>query len=250
MTSGTRSPRPPGPAPTPGFSSTPLSMSGTPPLPAAGSTDPIPARSTCSSTTRHATWPRSTWSGSTMTTTGVFDIEAYQHAVRLWTIVLEVSVAMAHFPSPEIARGSYDYRTLGLGYANLGSLLMRQGIAYDSDEGRAITGALTAILTGYSYATSAEMAGVVGPFPRYRREPGSNAPGDPEPSPRRLWRQRLRRGQSQGDGDRSRSVPARLPRRGPHLVGPGPGTGRAARLPQRPIQRDRTNRHHRPLDGL
>jgi ribonucleoside-diphosphate reductase alpha chain len=99
--------------------------------------------------------------------TGVFDLEAYQHAVRLWTIVLEVSVAMAHFPSPEIAQGSYDYRTLGLGYANLGSLLMRQGIAYDSDEGRAISGALTAILTGYSYATSAEIAGVVGPFPRY-----------------------------------------------------------------------------------
>ncbi|HEU4917751.1 MAG TPA: vitamin B12-dependent ribonucleotide reductase, partial [Acidimicrobiia bacterium] len=88
-------------------------------------------------------------------------------AVRLWTIVLEISVAMAHFPSPEIAQGSYDYRTLGLGYANLGSLLMRQGIAYDSDEGRAISGAMTAILTGYSYATSAEMAGVVGPFPRY-----------------------------------------------------------------------------------
>ena len=100
-------------------------------------------------------------------TTGIFDIEAYQHAVRLWTIVLEVSVAMAHFPSPEIAQGSYDYRTLGLGYANLGSLLMRQGIAYDSDEGRAISGALTAILTGYSYATSAEIAGVVGPFPRF-----------------------------------------------------------------------------------
>ncbi len=99
--------------------------------------------------------------------TGVFDLEAYQHAVRLWTIVLEVSVAMAHFPSPEIAQGSYDYRTLGLGYANLGSLLMRQGIAYDSDEGRAISGALTAILTGYSYATSAEMAAVVGPFPRF-----------------------------------------------------------------------------------
>jgi ribonucleoside-diphosphate reductase alpha chain len=99
--------------------------------------------------------------------TGVFDIEAYQHAVRLWTIVLEISVAMAHFPSPEIAQGSYDYRTLGLGYANLGSLLMRQGIAYDSDEGRSIAGALTAILTGYSYATSAEMAAVVGPFPRF-----------------------------------------------------------------------------------
>jgi ribonucleoside-diphosphate reductase alpha chain len=99
--------------------------------------------------------------------TGLFDIEAYQHAIRVWTIVLEISVAMAHFPSPEIAQGSHDYRPLGLGYANLGSLLMRQGIAYDSNEGRAMSGALTAILTGYSYATSAEIAGVVGPFPRY-----------------------------------------------------------------------------------
>jgi ribonucleoside-diphosphate reductase alpha chain len=99
--------------------------------------------------------------------TGVFDVDAYQHAIRLWTIVLEISVTMAHFPSKEIAQGSYDYRTLGLGYANLGSLLMRSGIAYDSDEGRAIAGALTAILTGYSYATSAEMASVIGPFPRY-----------------------------------------------------------------------------------
>jgi ribonucleoside-diphosphate reductase alpha chain len=99
--------------------------------------------------------------------TGVFDIEGYEHAIRLWTIVLEISVAMAHFPSREIAQGSYDYRTLGLGYANLGSLLMRQGIAYDSDEGRAIAGALTAILTGRAYATSAEMASVVGPFPKF-----------------------------------------------------------------------------------
>ncbi|HIE21043.1 MAG TPA: ribonucleoside-diphosphate reductase, partial [Acidimicrobiia bacterium] len=99
--------------------------------------------------------------------TNTFDIEAYEHAVRLWTIVLEISVAMAHFPSKEIAQGSYDYRTLGLGYANLGSLLMRQGIAYDSDEGRAIAGALTAILTGYAYATSAEIAAITGPFPKY-----------------------------------------------------------------------------------
>jgi ribonucleoside-diphosphate reductase alpha chain len=99
--------------------------------------------------------------------TGVFDIEAYQHAIRLWTVVLEISVAMAHFPSREIAQGSYDYRTLGLGYANLGSLLMRKGIAYDSAEGRAIAGGLTAILTGQSYATSAEIASVVGPFPRF-----------------------------------------------------------------------------------
>ncbi len=99
--------------------------------------------------------------------TGAFDVEAYQHAIRLWTIVLEISVAMAHFPSQDIAQGSYDYRTLGLGYANLGSLLMRQGIAYDSEEGRAIAGALTSVLTGFSYATSAEVAEVVGPFPRF-----------------------------------------------------------------------------------
>jgi ribonucleoside-diphosphate reductase alpha chain len=99
--------------------------------------------------------------------TGIFDIDSYKHAIRIWTIVLEISVAMAHFPSKEIARGSYDYRTLGLGYANLGSLLMRQGIAYDSDEGRAIAGAMTSILTGFSYATSAEIAGVVGPFPKF-----------------------------------------------------------------------------------
>ena len=99
--------------------------------------------------------------------TGVFDLEAYRHAIRLWTIVLEISVTMAHFPAKEIAQGSYDYRTLGLGYANLGSLLMRTGIAYDSDQGRAIAGALTAALTGHAYATSAEMAEAMGPFPKY-----------------------------------------------------------------------------------
>ncbi len=96
-----------------------------------------------------------------------FDIDAYLHAIRLWTIVLEISVTMAQFPSREIAEGSYNYRTLGLGYANLGSLLMRSGIPYDSDEGRAIAGTLTAILTGHSYATSAEMASVLGPFAKY-----------------------------------------------------------------------------------
>jgi ribonucleoside-diphosphate reductase alpha chain len=99
--------------------------------------------------------------------TGVFDLDGYRHAIRLWTVVLEISVTMAQFPSKAIAEGSYDYRTLGLGYANLGSLLMRLGIAYDSDEGRAIAGALTAILTGDAYAASAEMAGVLGPFPRF-----------------------------------------------------------------------------------
>ncbi len=99
--------------------------------------------------------------------TGEFDIEAYKHAIRLWTIVLEISVTMAHFPSRAVAEGSYDYRTLGLGYANLGSLLMRSGIPYDSEEGRAMAGALTAILTGEAYAASAEMAAVLGPFPKF-----------------------------------------------------------------------------------
>ncbi|HEY7564805.1 MAG TPA: vitamin B12-dependent ribonucleotide reductase [Acidimicrobiia bacterium] len=99
--------------------------------------------------------------------TATFDTEAYEHAIRLWTITLEISVTMAHFPSKEIARGSYDYRTLGLGYANIGSLLMRMGLPYDSDSGRAVAGALTAILTGYAYATSAELAAAIGPFPRY-----------------------------------------------------------------------------------
>ena len=96
-----------------------------------------------------------------------FDIDGYRHAIRLWTVVLEISVTMAHFPSREIAQGSFDYRSLGLGFANLGSLLMRTGIPYDSEEGRAIAGALTAILTGDAYATSAEMAAVLGPFARF-----------------------------------------------------------------------------------
>ena len=99
--------------------------------------------------------------------TGAFDIDGYLHAIRLWTLVLEISVTMAHFPSRAIAQGSYDYRTLGLGYANLGSLLMRQGIPYDSPKGRAIAGALTSILTGHGYATSAEMASAIGPFPGF-----------------------------------------------------------------------------------
>jgi ribonucleoside-diphosphate reductase alpha chain len=98
-----------------------------------------------------------------------FDIAAYEHAVRLWTIVLEISVLMAQFPSKEIAQLSYEFRTLGLGYANIGGLLMQMGIGYDSDEGRALTAALTAIMTGVSYATSAEMAGELGAFPGYAK---------------------------------------------------------------------------------
>ena len=96
-----------------------------------------------------------------------FDVEAFEHAVRLWTIVLEISVLMAQFPSKEIAQLSYDYRTLGLGFANIGGLLMSAGVPYDSREGRATAGAISALMTGVSYATSAEMAGELGAFPEY-----------------------------------------------------------------------------------
>jgi ribonucleoside-diphosphate reductase alpha chain len=101
--------------------------------------------------------------------TGNFQVESYEHGVRLWTIVLEISVMMAQFPSKQIAELSYEFRTLGLGYANIGGLLMTAGIPYDSDAGRAICGALSAIMTGVSYATSAEMAEKLGPFPGYKK---------------------------------------------------------------------------------
>ena len=100
---------------------------------------------------------------------GKFDSDAYVHATRLWTVTLEISVMMAQFPSQEIAQRSYDFRTLGLGYANIGGLLMNMGFGYDSHEGRALCGALTAIMTGISYATSAEMAAELGPFAGYAR---------------------------------------------------------------------------------
>ncbi|NOY06492.1 MAG: vitamin B12-dependent ribonucleotide reductase [Chlorobi bacterium] len=100
-------------------------------------------------------------------TTGEFDVESFRHAARLWTIVLEISVQMAQFPSREVALKSYQFRTLGLGYANLGTILMMSGIPYDSEKGRAIAGAITAIMCGEAYATSAEMARDLGTFPRF-----------------------------------------------------------------------------------
>ncbi|WP_321363308.1 vitamin B12-dependent ribonucleotide reductase [uncultured Celeribacter sp.] len=100
---------------------------------------------------------------------GVFDAESYMHATRIWTLTLEISVMMAQFPSQEIAQRSYDFRTLGLGYANIGGLLMNMGFGYDSDEARALAGALTAIMTGVSYATSAEIAGELGAFDKFEK---------------------------------------------------------------------------------
>lgn len=98
-----------------------------------------------------------------------FQVDAFRHATRLWTMVLEISVAMAQFPSEEIARRSWEFRTLGLGYANLGTLLMVMGVSYDSDPGRTLAANITAIMTGQSYATSAELAANQGPFPGYAK---------------------------------------------------------------------------------
>ena len=104
---------------------------------------------------------------------GGFEVESYEHAVRLWTVTLEIAVLMAQYPSARIAELSYRYRTLGLGFANIGGLLMAEGLPYDSDAGRATSAALAAIMTGVAYATSAEMAAELGAFPGFKenREP-------------------------------------------------------------------------------
>ena len=98
-----------------------------------------------------------------------FDVKGFEYTCRLWTTVLEISVLMAQFPSKEIAQLSYDFRTLGLGYANIGTMLMRMGIPYTSEEAYAITGAITAIMCGESYATSSEMAKYLGAFSKYEK---------------------------------------------------------------------------------
>ncbi len=97
-----------------------------------------------------------------------FDVESFKHATRLLTITLEIAVLMAQFPSKSIAQRSYEFRTLGLGYANIGGLLMAAGMSYDSDDGRAYCGSITALMTGVSYATSAEIAGEIGAFSNYK----------------------------------------------------------------------------------
>src|SRR3954470_88255 len=98
---------------------------------------------------------------------GSLDVDAFRHAVHLWTITLDISVGMAQYPSREIAWGSETFRTLGLGYANIGGVLMASGVPYDSPRGRAICGAVTAIMSGQAYKTSALMAAAIAPFPGF-----------------------------------------------------------------------------------
>ena len=103
---------------------------------------------------------------------GTIKVDDLLHAARLWTVVLEISVLMAHFPSKDIARLSYEFRTLGLGFANLGTILMIMGIPYDSPKALAIAGAISALITGEAYKASAEIAKDQGPFARYEENAG------------------------------------------------------------------------------
>jgi ribonucleoside-diphosphate reductase alpha chain len=120
----------------------------------------------------HLTWSACNLASSRLTAflqdDGVFDHGLFAYINRLLTVILDISVSMASFPAPEFAVGAYNYRTLGLGYSDLGSLLMRMGLPYDSDEGRSLAALITALMTGVAYKTSAEMAESLGPFPRWQ----------------------------------------------------------------------------------
>ncbi len=181
-----------------------------------------------------------------------FDLEGYLHAIRLWTIVLEISVLMASFPSKSIAQKSYEFRTLGLGYANLGTLLMRLGIPYDSPRGYAWCGALTALLTGEAYVTSAEMAKEHGAFPGFYRNREHML---------RVIRNHRRAAQNaekseyealtvKPTGINPNYLPELLVKASRDRVGQGAGAGRSLRLSQCPGDGDRADRHDRPAHGL
>ncbi len=104
---------------------------------------------------------------------GNFRVEDFRHAVRIFITAMEILVDFASYPNRVIAQNSHDYRPLGLGYANLGTMLMTSGIPYDSPKGRAIAAAITAIMTGHAYRVSSEIAGVVGPFPGFEKNRNS-----------------------------------------------------------------------------
>ena len=171
-TSCARSPRRRGSAPTRACSTTPPSTAGTPRPTPGGSTPATRARSTCTSTTRRATSPASTCC-ATSTDDGGFDVEAFKHTVEVMFTAQEILVGNADYPTERIAENSRRFRQLGLGYANLGALLMAQGMPYDSDGGRAWAAAITSLMTGHAYATSARTAGADGAVRGLRRERAS-----------------------------------------------------------------------------
>ena len=162
---------------------------------------------------------------------GSIDVDAYRHAVRVTITAQEIIVGDAAYPTEKIAKNSEDFRPLGLGYANLGALLMARGLPYDSPKGRDLAACLTAILTGEGYAQSARIAREVGPFNGYAAEPSTDAAGD-EQAPRSGLRD---------PGVQRRPRPA-VSRTG--ILGRGPRAGGAPRIPECPDQRHRSHRHH------
>ena len=188
---------------------------------------------------------------------GQFDVAAFEHLNRLWTVVLEISVMMAQFPSKEIAELSYRYRTLGLGFANIGGLLMSMGLPYDSHQGRALAGALTAIMTGVAYATSAEMAAELGPFPGYDENAdamlqASCATTAAPPMARRRVMRILAVNRPRSRSTWHNDCPdAELVSSVRHVAwDKALKLGEEARLPQRAGHRHRAHRHDRPCHGL
>src|SRR3954471_13753627 len=98
---------------------------------------------------------------------GQFDVEAFRHAVDTMILAQEIIVDNASYPTEKIGQNSHDFRPLGLGFANLGALLMSMGVPYDSDQGRDFSGAITSVMCGQAYLTSSRIAASVGPFPGY-----------------------------------------------------------------------------------
>ncbi len=168
---------------------------------------------------------------------GGFDIEGYRHAINVFTVAMEIIVDFASYPTQPIAKNSHDYRPLGLGYANLGTLLMVDGIPYDSNEGRGRAAALSAILCGHAYATSAELAARKGPFPGY-------------PKNRESMAEVMAMHRDAAYDITSTDCPSPAPRGGPRRLGPRRGPGRALRLPERAGDGDRAHGDDRTLDGL
>ncbi len=147
---------------------------------------------------------------------GRFDVASFRRAASLTILAQEIIVDFADYPTPKIAHNSHLYRPLGLGYANLGALLMSQGLPYDGDEGRNVAAAITSLMCGEAYRTSAEIAAAMGPFPRYKPNrasflevigmhraaseavPSDGVQGDLWEASRQVWAEALRLGQRHG----------------------------------------------------
>ncbi len=169
---------------------------------------------------------------------GQFDVEAFRHAVDTVILAQEILVDSASYPTEKIARNSHDYRPLGLGFANLGALLMSLGIPYDSDRGRDYAGAVTAVMCGQAYLTSARIAEAVGPFAGYAR--------NEEP-----FLEVIRMHGDAVNAHRQRTTcRRRSTKRATDVLARGLRIGPARRLPQRAGHGDRPHRHHRLHDGL